>query len=122
GTLALTVAVEEVAKQDCAAGLMLLLSSLSTHTIKFFGTDSQKSEFIGPIARGEKKGAFCLTEPDAGSDVAALRTRAVRDGDDYLISGQKCFISAGPIADQPLVFAKADVRNPRSPGAVIVHQ
>ncbi|MBM3139802.1 MAG: acyl-CoA dehydrogenase [Chloroflexi bacterium] len=120
GTLALSLAVEEVAKYDCSAGLMLLLSSLSTHTIKFFGTEDQRRDFIGPIARGEKKGAFCLTEPDAGSDVAALRTRAVRDGDDYVISGQKCYISAGPIADQLVVFAKTEGENPRSLSAFVV--
>ena len=120
GTLALALAVEEVAKYDCSAGLMLLLSSLSTHTIKFFGTQAQREEFIGPIARGERKGAFCLTEPDAGSDVANLQSRAVRDGDDYLISGQKCYISAGPIADQMVVFAKTDLNEPRSLNAFIV--
>ncbi len=120
GTLALTLAVEEVAKYDCSAGLMLLLSSLSTHTIKFFGTDAQRRDYIGPVARGEKKGAFCLTEPDAGSDVAGLRARAVRDGDDYLISGQKCFISGGPLADQVVVFAKTDPNDPRSLSAFVV--
>jgi alkylation response protein AidB-like acyl-CoA dehydrogenase len=120
GTVALSIAVEEVAKYDCSAGLMLLLPSLSTHTIKLFGTDWQQRDFIGPVARGEKIGAFCLTEPDAGSDVAGLRTRAVRDGDDYLISGQKCYISAGPIADQLLVFAKTEPDDPRSLCAFVV--
>lgn len=120
GTLALTLAVEEVSKYDCSAGLMLLLSSLSTHTIKFFGTEQQQQDFIGPIARGERKGAFCLTEPDAGSDVAGLKTRAVRDGDDYVITGQKCFISGGPIADQVVVFAKTEADNPRSLNAFVV--
>ena len=120
GTLALTLAVEEVAKYDCSAGLMLLLSSLSTHTVKLFGTDEQKSEYIGPVARGEKKAAFCLTEPDAGSDVANLQTRATRDGDEYVINGQKCYISGGPNADQVTVFAKTDPADPRSLNAFIV--
>jgi alkylation response protein AidB-like acyl-CoA dehydrogenase len=119
GTLALAIAVEEVAKHDCSAGLMLLLSSLSTHTIKFFGTREQHERFIGPIARGERKGAFCLTEPDAGSDVAALQASAVRDGDEYVISGQKCYISAGPVADQLVVFAKTDRNDPRSLNAFV---
>ena len=120
GTLALTLAVEELSKYDCSAGLMLLLSSLSTHTVKFFGTPEQQASYIGPVARGEKKAAFCLTEPDAGSDVANLQTRAVRDGDDYLISGQKCFISGGPIADQVVVFAKTNYPDPRSLNAFLV--
>ena len=108
GTIALAVAVEEVAKYCCSSGLMLLLSSLSTHSVKLFGTAEQQAQYIGPVASGEKKAAFCLTEPDAGSDIAGMQSRAVRDGDDYLISGQKCFISAGPIADQVVVFAKTD--------------
>ena len=120
GTMALTLAVEEVAKYDCSAGLILLLSSLSTHTVKFFGTDEQKQSYIGPVARGEKKAAFCLTEPDAGSDVGNLQTRALRDGDEYVISGQKCYISAGPIADQLVVFAKTEPDNPRSLNAFLV--
>lgn len=120
GTLALAIAVEEVAKFDCSAGLMLLLSSLSTHTVKFFGTDEQKQSYIGPVARGEKKAAFCLTEPDAGSDVANLQTRARRDGDEYVITGQKCYISGGPNADQVVVFAKTDPADPRTLNAFIV--
>jgi alkylation response protein AidB-like acyl-CoA dehydrogenase len=120
GTLALAIAVEEVAKFDCSAGLMLLLSSLSTHTVKFFGTDEQKQSYIGPVASGDKKAAFCLTEPDAGSDVANLQTRAIRDGDEYVITGQKCYISGGPTADQVTVFAKTDPDNPRSLNAFIV--
>jgi hypothetical protein len=120
GTMALTVAVEEVAKYDCSAGLMLLLSSLSTHTVKFFGTDEQKQSYIGPVARGEKKAAFCLTEPDAGSDIANLQARAKRDGDEYVISGQKCYISGGPIADQVVVFAKTNPEDPRSLNAFLV--
>ena len=120
GTMALTLAVEEVAKYDCSAGLMLLLSSLSTHTVKFFGTDEQKQSYIGPVARGEKKAAFCLTEPDAGSDVANLKTRAIHDGDEYVISGQKCYISGGPIADQVVVFAKTEPDNVRSLNAFLV--
>ena len=99
---------------------MLLLSSLSTHTVKFFGTDDQRRDYIGPVARGEKKAAFCLTEPDAGSDVANLQTRAVRDGDEYVITGQKCYISGGPNADQVTVFAKTDPADPRSLNAFIV--
>jgi alkylation response protein AidB-like acyl-CoA dehydrogenase len=120
GTLALAIAVEEAAKFDCSAGLMLLLSSLSTHTVKFFGTERQQQEYIGPVARGEKKAAFCLTEPDAGSDVANLQTRARRDGDEYVITGQKCYISGGPIADQVVVFAKTDPADPKTLNAFLV--
>jgi hypothetical protein len=120
GLLALGIAIEEVAKYDCSAGLMLLLSSLPTHTIKFFGTEEQKQRFIAPVARGEIKAAFCLTEPDAGSDVANLQSRAVRDGDEWVINGQKQYISGGPIADQVIVFAKTDHPDPRSLAAFVL--
>ena len=120
GTLALTLAVEEVSKYDCSAGLILLLSSLSTHTVKLFGTEAQLDWYVGPIARGERKGAFCLTEPEAGSDIAALQARARRDGDEYVISGTKIYTSGGPIADQLIVFAKLDAQNPRSLSAFLV--
>jgi len=120
GTLALGVAIEEVAKVDCSAGLMLLLSSLPTHTIKFFGTPEQQERFIGPVARGEIKAAFCLTEPDTGSDVGNLSTRAERDGDEWVITGQKQYISGGPVADQVIVFAKTEAGNPRSIAAFVL--
>ncbi len=120
GLFALALAIEEVAKYDCSAGLMLLLSSLPTHTIKFFGTPEQQERFIGPVARGEVKAAFCLTEPDAGSDVASLQTRAERDGDEWVITGQKCYISGGPVADQVIVFAKTAPPDPRSLAAFVL--
>ncbi|MCK9496387.1 MAG: acyl-CoA dehydrogenase family protein [Dehalococcoidia bacterium] len=120
GTLAMGVAIEEVAKVDCSAGLMVMLGALSTHTIKFFGTPDQVERFVGPVARGEKKAAFCLTEPDAGSDVAGLQARAERDGDEWVITAQKQYISGGPVADQVIVFAKTEPGNPRSLAAFVV--
>lgn len=120
GTLAMGLAIEEVAKYDCSAGLMVMLGALATHTIKFFGTPDQVERFVGPVARGERKAAFCLTEPDAGSDVAALQTRAERDGDEWVITGQKQYISGGPVADQVIVFAKTEPGNARSTAAFVV--
>lgn len=120
GVFALTLAVEEMSKYCCSAGLMLLLSSLSTHTVKLFGTEAQRDWYIGPVARGEKKASFCLTEPEAGSDVAGLQARARRDGDDYVLTGTKVYTSGGPVADQLVVFAKLDPENPRSLSAFLV--
>ncbi|MGE3961263.1 MAG: acyl-CoA dehydrogenase family protein [Dehalococcoidia bacterium] len=120
GTLAMGLAIEEVAKYDCSAGLMVMLGALATHTIKFFGTPDQVERFVGPVARGERKAAFCLTEPDAGSDVAAMQARAERDGDEWVITAQKQYISGGPVADQVIVFAKTDPANPRSIAAFVV--
>jgi alkylation response protein AidB-like acyl-CoA dehydrogenase len=120
GTLAMGLAIEEIAKYDCSAGLMVMLGPLATHTIKLFGTPEQVERFVGPVARGEIKAAFCLTEPDAGSDVAALQARAERDGDEWVITAQKQYISGGPVADQVVVFAKTEPDNPRSLAAFVV--
>ncbi|MEX2582119.1 MAG: acyl-CoA dehydrogenase family protein, partial [Gemmatimonadota bacterium] len=94
--------------------------ALATHTIKLFGTEDQVERFVGPVARGEIKAAFCLTEPEAGSDVAGLQARAERDGDEWVITAQKQYISGGPVADQVVVFAKTEAGNPRSIAAFVV--
>jgi alkylation response protein AidB-like acyl-CoA dehydrogenase len=108
GVLALCLAVEEAAKYCCSSGLMLLLTGLSTQSILIGGTEEQKHEFPSRVASGEYKGAFGLTEPNAGSDAAAIQSRARRDGDDYVINGEKCFISGGSVADYVVMFAKTD--------------
>ena len=108
GTLALALAVEEVAKYCCSSGLMLLLPTLATQPILIGGTDAQKRQWAGKVATGEMRASFCLTEPSTGSDAAALRTRAVRDGDDYVLNGEKSYISGGTVADFCVVFAKTD--------------
>ncbi|ARB44315.1 acyl-CoA dehydrogenase family protein [Alloalcanivorax xenomutans] len=72
------------------------------------GTDEQKAKYLPALARGEVTGCFALTEPDAGSDATALRTSAVRDGDDYLLNGTKCFITNAPIAGLFTVMARTD--------------
>ncbi|MEX2446452.1 MAG: acyl-CoA dehydrogenase family protein [Dehalococcoidia bacterium] len=120
GTVALALAVEEMAKYDASAGLMLLLSSLSTHTVKFFGDRDQLEWFVGPVARGEKKAAFCLTEPGAGSDLAGMQSRARKVDDEYVITAEKCYISSGPLADQVIVFAKLNPDEPRSMAGFLV--
>ena len=106
GFLALALAVEEIAKHDNACSLILLLSALSTQPINLSGSDEQKREWLPKSATGAIKGAFCLTEPNTGSDAAALESRAVRDGDDYVINGEKVYISGGDVADFVSFFAK----------------
>ena len=121
GTLALALAVEEAAKYCCASGLVLLLSALPTHPILIGGTERQKESWLPRSARGEIKGAFCLTEPNAGSDASALESRAVLDGDDYVLTGEKMFISGGTVADFVVAFAKTDSQDgPRSIAGFIV--
>ncbi|MEE8386060.1 MAG: acyl-CoA dehydrogenase family protein, partial [Dehalococcoidia bacterium] len=108
GFLALALAVEEVAKHSNASSLILLLSALSTQPINLGGSEEQKRQWLPRSAAGEIKGAFCLTEPNAGSDVAAIESRAVRDGDDYVVDGEKMFISGGSVADFICFFAKTN--------------
>jgi hypothetical protein len=106
GFLALALAVEETAKHDNACSLILLLSALSTQPINLGGSEDQKREWLSRSAVGAIKGAFCLTEPNTGSDAANLESRARRDGDDYAIDGEKVFISGGSVADYVCFFAK----------------
>jgi hypothetical protein len=106
--LALALAVEETAKYCCASGLILLLSALSTQSIVIGGSEELKQAWLPRSAAGEIRGAYCLTEPNAGSDAAAIESRAVRDGDEYVIDGEKMFISGGSVADFVVTFAKTD--------------
>lgn len=103
------IALEEIAAGDgSAAVLMSVHNSLPTQMILHFGNDAQKEEFLKPMARGEKLGAFALSEPEAGSDAGSLACQAVRDGDDWLLTGTKAWISHGSEADVILCMARTD--------------
>ncbi|HLF72521.1 MAG TPA: acyl-CoA dehydrogenase family protein [Dehalococcoidia bacterium] len=106
GVLAMSLAIEEVAKYCCASGLILLLTALGTRSILFGGTEAQKQRWLPPVARGEMKASFLLTEPTGGSDAAALRMTAVRDGGDYVLNGAKSYASG--VSDFCVVYAKTD--------------
>ncbi|HVP04295.1 MAG TPA: acyl-CoA dehydrogenase family protein [Dehalococcoidia bacterium] len=106
GFLALALAVEETAKHDNACSLILLLSALSTQPINLGGSEEQKQEWLSKSATGAIKGAFCLTEPNTGSDAQALQSRALRDGDDYVINGEKVYISGGNVANYVCFFSQ----------------
>lgn len=90
------------------AAALMAQSGLATQPIYRFGSQEQKEKFLIPAIQGEKIGAFGLTEPDVGSDAASIKTRAVRDGDDYVINGTKMFITNGPICDYVIVAAYTD--------------
>ncbi len=121
GMLALALAVEEVAKYCCASGLMLLLSALPSQPVMIGGDERQKKWIGEGIASGSIKGAFCLTEPNHGSDAGNLETRAVRDGDDYVLNGEKVYISGGTVADYVIAFARTNGKQgPRGISAFIV--
>jgi len=104
--VSLALALEEIAAGDAAcATIMSGHNSVGCMPISTFGTDAQKERFLLPMAKGEMLSAFCLTEPQGGSDAGALTTRARRVGDDYVLSGTKQFITTGKNADVALVFA-----------------
>ncbi len=107
--LSLALAMEEIAAADGACStIMGVQNSVVCGPLLGFGTEAQKSAWLGALAGGGKLGCFCLTEPQAGSDASALRTRAVRDGDHYVIDGVKQFITSGKNADLAIVFAVTD--------------
>ncbi|HEY4668594.1 MAG TPA: acyl-CoA dehydrogenase family protein [Tepidiformaceae bacterium] len=120
GILPLCLAIEEVAKYECGAGLMLVLTGLPNRPIVFGGTSEQQQRWLPDAASGATKGAFCLTEPDHGSDAANLETRAVRDGDDYVLNGNKVYISGGTVADYLTVFARTGGPGPKGISAFVV--
>jgi len=106
GILGLAIAIEEVAKYSNAAALMLLLTRLPTGPLLIAGSEAMKNRYLTPVATGEQRAAFGLSEPQAGSDVMGMRTKAVRDGDDWILTGTKCWMSGVRQADWYCVFAK----------------
>jgi alkylation response protein AidB-like acyl-CoA dehydrogenase len=113
GTLMLQVAVEQIAMACASSALILMIQELGSLPIALFGTDEQKQRFLPRLATGEISPAFALSEPEAGSDPASMRTSAVRDGDEWVINGQKNWITNAGIADYYVVFAKTDRENNR---------
>ena len=107
--IAYCVAIEEISKVCASTGVILSVNnSLVCDPLLRFANDEQKRQFLAPLAAGAKLGCFALTEPEAGSDAAALRCRARRDGDRYVLDGDKVFITNGTHADVALVFASTD--------------
>jgi alkylation response protein AidB-like acyl-CoA dehydrogenase len=122
GALMLNIAIEEVARACASSALMLMVQELGTLPIKLFGTDEQKGRLLPRCATGDWTPAFALSEPDAGSDPGGMRTRAVRDGEDWVIDGTKNWITNLGIADFYIVFCVTDpeARHSRGISAFIV--
>ncbi|MBM0235675.1 acyl-CoA dehydrogenase family protein [Micromonospora sp. STR1_7] len=105
--LAYCLVLEELGRGDSAVrGIVSVSLGLVAKSIAAHGSAAQRAEWLPRLCAGEALGCFALTEPDSGSDAAALRTRAVRDGDDWLLTGTKTFITNGTTADVALVFAR----------------
>ncbi|MCR5809519.1 MAG: acyl-CoA dehydrogenase [Clostridiales bacterium] len=108
-SLTYVMCVEEISKRCATTGVIVSAhTSLCCDPILKFGTPAQKEEFLKPLASGEKLGAFALTEPNAGTDASGVQTRAVLEGDKYVINGSKIFITNGKEADIYIIFAMTD--------------
>ena len=104
-TLAYVLALEEICKADASHGtIMSVNNSLFCYGLLKFGTEMQKDVYLRGVASGEQVGAYSLTEPMSGSDAGTMRSRAVRDGDDYLLNGRKSWVTSAPVADYIVVF------------------
>jgi alkylation response protein AidB-like acyl-CoA dehydrogenase len=116
GTLMLNMAIEEVAKACASSALILMVQELGTLPIRLHGSDELKQRFLPKCATGEWSPAFALSEPDAGSDPGGMRTKAVQDGDEWVIDGTKNWISNLGIADFYICFAVTDPEQGHSRG------
>lgn len=126
------LALEELARGDASTCVGIsVTNSVYCYPISKFGTDDQCKRFLTPCARGEWLGAFCLSEPEAGSDASALKTRAERRGDEYVINGPKAWVTNGSVCGAMVVFAVTDAAAGRisaflvpreHPGVAIIHE
>jgi len=107
-TLTYALLVEEIARVCASSSLFALISRLGITALLLHGSDELKTRYVPRIASGEWQASYCLSEPNAGSDVAAMSTRAVRDGDRYVLTGRKAWITNAGVSDLYTVFAKTD--------------
>jgi alkylation response protein AidB-like acyl-CoA dehydrogenase len=119
GTLMQQIAVEEIAKVCASSSLILMVQELGTLPIQLFGSDELKDRLLPKCASGEWSPAFALSEPEAGSDPAAMRTTAVKEGDEWVINGSKNWITNSTIADFYVVFAVTDREDRRITAFVV---
>ena len=124
GLFSLCLIIEEIAKVCASTSVVLLVHELGTMPIMLAGNDEQKARYFPKLATGENLIAFGLTEPNAGSDVSGLKTKAVKDGDDYIINGTKTFISHADVADVVCIAARTDtsVPGPKGTGIFILEK
>ena len=104
-----SIVIEEISRSCAGLGLCVTVhNSVAVYPLVAFGTEEQKQRWVTPLARGEKIGAFCLTEPNAGSDASAIESTAIRQGDHYLVNANKVFVTNGGVTDICLIFARTD--------------
>lgn len=122
--LAYTIVIEEISRCCASTGVILSVqNSLFCDPIHRYGTEEQKRKFLLPYTRGEKIGCYALTEPQAGSNAAALQTKAVKQGDRYVINGTKAWITNGGVADAAIAYVNTDpARGERGITAIVVEK
>lgn len=111
GILGNAIVTEELSRVDMGIGLNVVAATFGCEAINDFGTEEQKKKYITPVCKGEKVSSGAFTEPNAGTDVAGILTRAVKDGSDYVINGSKMFITNGTVCDFMVVLA---ITNPEA--------
>jgi alkylation response protein AidB-like acyl-CoA dehydrogenase len=107
--LSYAIVIEEISRSCAGLGLCLSVHyGVAVYPLLVFGSEEQKKKWVPALARGEKIGSFCLTEPNAGSDASGIEATAIRDGDHYVINANKVFVTNGGVADICLIFARTD--------------
>jgi len=115
------VVIEEISRVCAGLGLCVTVhNSVAVYPLMAFGSGEQKRKWVPPLARGQKIGAFCLTEPNAGSDAAGIEATAIRNGDHYIVNANKVFVTNGGVADVCLIFARTDPKAGRKGISVVV--
>ena len=113
--------IEEISRVCAAIGLAVAVhNSVVVYPISQFGNDEQKKKFLPPLAAGEKIGAFCLTEPNAGSDAMAIESTAISNGDSYVVNANKIFVTNGGVADILIIFASVNPNDVKKGFSAIV--
>ena len=115
------IVIEEISRVCACLGLCVTVhNSVGVYPLLAFGSEEQQKKWIPPLARGEKIGAFCFTEPNAGSDTSGIEATALRDGDHYLVNANKVFVTNGGVADVCLIFVRTDPSAGRKGISVVV--
>ena len=121
GALESAIIAEELGASCVGISITLMVNGLALTPIQIAGNEEQKAKFLRPVAENAQLAAFCLTEREAGSDAGAIKTAALPDGDDFVINGQKCFITSGGLAEIMIVFALTDPdKGPRGVSVIVV--
>jgi len=120
-SISYAITIEEISRVCAGIGLCVTVhNSVGAYPIVKFGTEKQKKKFLPPLASGERIGAFCLTEANAGSDAGGVETIAIEDGKNYIINGTKIFVTNGGVCGTALIFAVTSSNDPRKSASVFI--